>query len=70
MVCYCYEGYTGSNCHITVENKQYVSETNLKMWNYLTNMNEFYTLTIDKKFLQQITYLVKSSTMFDDSYNA
>ena len=69
MVCYCNEGYTGSNCHITVENKQYVSETNLKMWNFLTNMNEFYTLTINRKFLQQITYLVKSSTMFDDSYN-
>ena len=70
MVCNCYEGYAGSNCHITVENKQYISETNLKMWNFLTNNNEFYSLTIDKKFLEQITYLVKSSTMFDDSYNA
>ena len=70
MVCNCYEGYAGSNCQITLTNKEYVSETNLKMWNFLTNMNEFYTLNIDKNYLQQITYLVKSSTMFDDSYNA
>ena len=69
MVCKCDEGYTGSNCHLTVTNKEYISETHLKMWNYLTNVNEFQTLDINKKYLEQITYLVKSSSIFDDSYN-
>ena len=69
MICKCDEGYTGSNCHLTQSNKEYISETHYKMWNYLTNNNEYSTLTINKKFLAQITYLAKSSTIFDDSYN-
>ena len=69
MVCKCDEGYTGSNCHLTKSNKDYISETNLKLWNYLTNINEFTLLTVDKTLLQQITFLVKSSSLFDDSYN-
>ena len=69
MVCKCDEGYTGSNCHLTEDNKAFISETHLKMWNYLTNINEYNTLTINKELLQQITYLIKSSTIFDDSFN-
>ena len=69
MVCKCDEGYTGSNCHLTKSNKEYLSETNLKLWNYLTNINEFTTLNVDNTLLEQITFLVKSSSMFDDSYN-
>ena len=69
MICKCDEGYTGSNCQLTLSNKEYISETNLKMWNYLTNINEFSTLDINTKLLEQITFLVKSSSIFDDSYN-
>ena len=69
MTCLCDEGYSGRNCHITTKNKNYLSETHLKMWNYLTNNNELSTLSIDNKLLDKLTYLVKSSTIFDDSYN-
>ena len=70
MICLCDEGYSGRNCHITNKNKRYLSEVHLKLWNYLTNNNEFTTLsTIDNVLLYKITYLVKSSTLFDDSYN-
>ena len=69
MVCKCDDGYTGSNCHLTTTNKAFISETNLKMWNYLTNNNEYSTLTIDKNLIEKITYLTKGSTLFDDSYN-
>ena len=69
MVCKCDEGYTGSNCHLTESNKEFISESHLKMWDFLTNKNEFTTLEINKELLEQITYLVKSSTMFDDSHN-
>ena len=73
MICLCNEGYAGENCHITTKNKRYLSETHLKMWNYLTNNNEFSTLPSstlsDYNYLKKLTILVKSSTNFDDSYN-
>ena len=69
MVCLCNNGYSGRNCHLTTKNKNYLSETNLKLWNYLTNNNEFSNLEINNKFLYKITYLIKSSTIFDDSFN-
>ena len=69
MICLCDEGYSGRNCHITNKNKNYLSGVHLSLWNYLTNNNEFSTLSIDNKFLYEITYLIKSSTIFDDSYN-
>jgi len=73
MICLCNEGYAGKNCHLTTKNKRYLSEAHLKMWNYLTNNNEFSTLpssTIsDYNYLKKLTKLVKSSTNFDDSYN-
>ena len=73
MICLCNEGYSGRNCHLTTKNKEYLSESHLKMWNYLTNNNEFSTIpssTIsDYEFLRQLTHLIKSSTQFDDSYN-
>ena len=73
MVCHCDEGYSGRNCHLTTKNKKYLSEIHLKMWNYLTNNDEYSTLSSSKisnyEFLRQLSYLIKSSTQFDDSYN-
>ena len=69
MICLCDEGFSGRNCHITNNNKRYLSVAHLKLWNYLTNNNNFSSLSIDNNLLYEITYLVKSSTSFDDSYN-
>jgi len=73
MICIYNEGYSGRNCHLTTKNKNYLPKIYLKMWYYLINSNEYSALQSsiisNYKFLCQITYLVKSSTIFDDSYN-
>ncbi len=38
------------------------------LWNYITNYNDFSSLLLNYDLIEQLTYLVKSSTLFDNCY--
>ena len=65
--CKCDEGYSGTNCHLTKENKNYLKKLYNKFWNYLTNNNDLNILSSSEftnEYIVKILYLVKTSTNF------
>ena len=68
--CYCYDGYTGINCHMTKNNMEIIKEYYEKYWNYLTNNNDLSTLSssdFTNEFVLQINYIIRSAMTFSKS---
>ena len=68
--CFCFDGYKGTNCHLTVNNKNCIENLYEKFWNYLTNNNNLNTLSssdFNNKLVGKLLYLVKTSLSFSES---
>ena len=69
--CSCFNGYTGMNCHLTVDNKEFLDQLFIKYWDYFTNNHVYTTLDnnydITNTFVEQIMFLVKGATVFSVS---
>ena len=66
LACLCNDGYTGSNCHLTTSNKDYLSNLYHQYWNYFTNSNNYNSISFNKEKLEQLQYLVKASSFLVD----
>ena len=72
QTCFCYEKYTGFNCHLTVDNKNYLQDLHLLFWNYFTNNNNLNSLNSEDFNLNLINYvlfLIKSCLKFSEFNN-
>lgn len=64
--CLCNYGYSGANCHMTNNNKEYLTKIYNEYWNLLTSNSNYDGLVLDNNKLNQILYLVKAASSFVD----
>ena len=72
QTCFCNEKHTGINCHLTVDNKNYLQELHLLFWNYFTNNNNLNSLNsydFNANLVDYILFLIKSTLKFCEFNN-